>query len=158
MAFIHEKLYQSEDLSRINFTDYVRDLLDSLFVTYAGASRHVYPVLNLCELRLELNQAIPLALIINEPISNAIEHAFHDEREGRITVSLRGMGQKKCVLSIANEGVGLPDGLDILDTISLGLQLVQMLCDQLKATLELVNHRGVEFRIEFPIKTEGARS
>ncbi len=158
MAFIHEKLYRSKDLSRIDFSDYVRDLLDTLLVTYAKASRHVYPVLDLCELRLELDQAIPLALIINELISNALEHAFPDEREGRITVSLKQMGQKKCALSIADNGVGLPDGLDILDTKSLGLQLVHMLCDQLKAKLELVNHRGAEFRIEFPVITEGARS
>ncbi len=88
----------------------------------------------------------------------AQEHAFPDERKGRITVSLKRKGGETCVLSITDDGVGLPDDLDILDTKNLGVQFVKMLCYQLNVKLKLVNHRGAEFRIEFPAKIEGTRS
>jgi PAS domain S-box-containing protein len=152
MALIHEKLYQSENLSLVDFPAYVRSLLDTLFFSYTTGSRFVNPELDLCELYLDINTAIPLALVINELVSNALEHAFPEEREGRITVSLKQKKRIKYVLCIADDGVGFPDNLDYRCTKSIGLQLVNMLTKQIGAELTLKGNGGTEFKITFPVK------
>jgi len=162
MALIHEKLYQSKEFSRVDFPGYIRSLLDSLFLSYTNGSRSVYTELDLSPLFLDINTAIPLALIINELVSNSLEHAFPDGRKGIISIGLKAAGDGDYTLSVADDGVGISDGLDLENTKTLGLQLVNMLTQQIGAVIEMdrgmqpKGRKGAEFRITFSEKTSQA--
>jgi two-component sensor histidine kinase len=155
MALIHEKLYQSKEFSRVDFPGYIRSLLDSLLLTYTDDSRFVNPQLDLSPLYLDIGTAIPLALIINELVSNSLEHAFPDDRKGVISIGLKKAGNGDYTLSISDDGVGIPDDLDLENTKTLGLQLVNMLTQQIGASIEIDGNTrvkgrsGAEFRITF---------
>ncbi|HUT98263.1 MAG TPA: PAS domain S-box protein [bacterium] len=159
MALIHEKLYQSKELSRVDFPGYISSLLDSLLLTYTDDSRFVTPRLDLSPLYLDISTAIPLALIINELVSNSLEHAFPDERKGIISIGLKGAGNGDYTLLVADDGVGISDDLDLENTKTLGLQLVNMLTQQIGAVIEMDRgmqpngRKGAEFRITFSEKT-----
>ncbi len=156
MALIHEKLYQSKEFSRVDFPGYIRSLLDSLLLTYTDDSRFVTPQLDLSPLYLDINTAIPLALIINELVSNSLEHAFPDGRKGVISIGLHDVGNGDYTLSVADDGVGISDDLDLENTKTLGLQLVNMLTQQIGAVIEVVRKKGTESRITFSEKTPQA--
>jgi PAS domain S-box-containing protein len=152
MALIHEKLYQSKELSRVDFPGYIKSLLDSLLVTYTNGSRFITPQLDLSPLYLDISTAIPLALVINELVSNSLEHAFPNGRKGVISIALNADGNGNYTLCVADDGVGIADGLDLENTKTLGLQLVNMLTQQIGATVEVVKTSGTEFRITFSEK------
>lgn len=148
MALIHEKLYSSQDLARIDFADYLRNLTSHLFRSYSG---HADIALNIevSDVRLGVDAGIPCGLIVNELVSNALKHAFPNGRPGQITVALRRKNGTY-VLSVKDDGVGFPKDVDFRSTPSLGLQLVTTLVSQLDGTVELIsNGAGTEFRIEF---------
>jgi PAS domain S-box-containing protein len=154
MALIHEKLYQSKELSQVDFPGYIRSLLDSLLLTYTADSRFVTPQLDLSPLFLDISTAIPLALIINELVSNSLEHAFPDGRKGIISIGLKPNGDDDYTLSVADDGVGIRGSLE--NTKTLGLQLVNMLTRQIGASIEVLRKKGTEFRITFSEKTPQA--
>ncbi|MBC7185646.1 MAG: PAS domain S-box protein [Calditrichaeota bacterium] len=149
MALIHEKLYQSRDLSRIDFSDYIRKLTDDLFRSYSVNPERITLTTHAEEVSLGIDAAIPCGLIINELVSNCLKHAFPDGRSGEVQVSLlpkNGMYE----LRVKDNGVGFPKDLDFRNTDSLGLQLVTTLTEQLDGTIELnCNGEGTEFRILF---------
>jgi PAS domain S-box-containing protein len=149
MALIHEKLYKSTDLATIEFSDYVRNLVDRLLRTYAMRPGAVSLKLELEDIRLGIDEAIPCGLIVNELVTNSLVHAFLGDREGKILVTLRPEGGNMGYLVVADDGVGLPEGLDFRHTTSLGLQVVCTLVDQLDGSIELDRSKGTEFRIRF---------
>ena len=108
IALIHEKLYQARDYSRIPFSDYARSLAGNIFEASGASARNVVLTLNMESLALELDQAIPCGLILNELITNALKHAFPDERSGSVLVELRKASDRDVCLSVADDGVGLP--------------------------------------------------
>ncbi len=149
MALIHEKLYQSRNLSRIDFADYLRKLTDDLFRSYGLSPDRIALVTHAEGVSLGIDAAIPCGLIVNELVSNCLKHAFPNGREGEVHVTLmpkNGMYE----LTVRDNGVGFPKGLDFRHTESLGLQLVTTLTEQLDGTIELnANGAGTEFRILF---------
>ena len=147
MALIHEKLYQCDDLANINLGDYIRSLTSYLFNSYGVASHMVKLRINVDSAPLGLDRAIPCGLIINELVSNALKYAFPNGRKGEILVDLLRHGDGTLVLTVKDNGIGLPDGLDITDTPSLGLQLVNTLVRQLDGTIEVGNTDGAVFRM-----------
>ena len=148
MALIHEKLYQSQDLSSIDFAEYVRNLADYLSSSYGANSAKIALKTDVDGMSLGINTAIPCGLIINELVSNSLKHAFPHERKGEIRIDLhRKDGEFELVVS--DDGIGFPKGLDFQKTESLGLQLVNTLTQQLEGTIELKNGHGTEFRITF---------
>jgi two-component sensor histidine kinase/ligand-binding sensor domain-containing protein len=148
MALIHEKLYQSQDLARIDFADYLRNLTSHLFRSYSGRS-DITLNLEVSDVRLGVDVGIPCGLIVNELVSNALKHAFPNGRSGQITVSLQRTDDTY-VLSVKDDGVGFPKDVDFRDSPSLGLQLVNTLTTQLEGEVELIsNGQGTEFRITF---------
>ncbi len=154
MALIHEKLYQSQDLARIDFADYLRNLTNHLVRSYNGPKEVALKV-DVGEVHLTVETGIPCGLIVNELVSNALKHAFPGDRSGQIIVSLQ-----RCdgtyVLSVKDDGVGFPKDVDFRNTPSLGLQLVNTLATQLDGTVALIaNGAGTEFRIEFPVEERG---
>jgi two-component sensor histidine kinase len=150
MALIHEKLYQSSDLSRINFAHYIEQLLKDLTLFYSTAEKKPNLQLQVDSLELGVELAIPCGLIINELVSNALKHAFPGDRPGVISIIFRLTASQEYSLNVADNGVGLPDNFDIQTSHSLGLQLVQALTRQLEGQLEFHRDHGSSIQILFP--------
>jgi len=150
MAIVHEKLYRSNDLAHIDFSEYIESLSVHLFQFFSVEPRRVGLLRETEAIPLDINNAIPCGLILNELLSNALKYAFPDGRQGLITVGFRRRPGALLEISVRDNGIGFPAGLDFRRTSSLGLQLVNMLAGQLDGTLELSRDGGTEFRIVFP--------
>jgi PAS domain S-box-containing protein len=148
MALVHEELYQSDNFSRVDFADYIQRLATNLFHTYQTGPVAISLVVDVQELFLTVDAAIPCGLVVNELVSNALKHAFPDSREGTVTIHLRSDGPSY-VLRVSDDGVGLPDDVDPATTESLGLQLVDTLTRQLGGTLAIRRGDGTQFEITF---------
>jgi two-component sensor histidine kinase len=149
MAVIHEALYRSDDLARIDFADYVRQVGDHLLKTYRLDSQHIALTVTASDVRLDTGSAIYCGLIANELISNAIQHAFPDGRAGEIQVGLESGQAGELTLSVTDTGVGLPASLEIPAADTFGLQLVNMLVKQLDGTIEIDRENGTAIRVAF---------
>ncbi|MEL7671302.1 histidine kinase dimerization/phosphoacceptor domain -containing protein [Methanobacterium sp.] len=156
MAIIHEKLYQSEDLARIDFGDYVKSLVMDLFHSYGVDN--IEPDINIRDVLLDINTAIPCGLIVNELVTNSIKHGFlasrtrvdsqsFDKRD-KIAVNITKENEIY-TMSVYDNGIGFPDNLDFRHTDSLGMQLVISLTSQLRGTVELERNNGTLFKIVF---------
>ncbi len=153
MALVHEKLYRSEDMANIDFNDYIQSLVNSLILFYEMNTGNIYLNVNAEDVSLGIDTAIPCGLVINELISNSLKHAFPESRKGEITVSFHKAsveGVSEYDLIVSDNGIGMPEGLDIRKTKSLGLQLVMTLIeDQLRGTIDLDRTNGTRFHIRF---------
>ncbi len=150
MALVHEKLYQSADLSRVDFEPYVRNLMTHLVQACRVHPGRVELKIDVPEVFLGIQTAIPCGLILNELAANALKHAFPDGRKGTIRVTLRPRrGRGRYRLTVKDDGIGLPPEFDPARSSSLGLQLVTMLVGQLNGTVERGPGPGTEFRIAF---------
>lgn len=148
MALLHEKLYQSKDLTRIDFKAYVHSLVGYLMFGYGDSPARIQIGLQIEDVFLDVDTAIPCGLIINELLSNALKHAFPDNLAGRVDISFRH-DQNECVLEIADNGIGFPPGLDFKKSSLLGLQLVTTLTNQLLGRITLDRNQGSVFAIRF---------
>ena len=149
MALVHEKLYQSEDLAKTDFAEYIRSLVTDLFRSYAVSSRVINLQLEVEEARLSIDTAIPCGLIINELVSNSLKYAFPDNQTGEICISLQSDQPDHYILTVADNGTSFPPKLDFRRTKSLGLQLVCNLTKQLQGTIDLTFAPGATFKITF---------
>lgn len=154
MALVHEKLYQSRDFARINFAEYIENLTNYLFQVYAVHSHMIAIQLDIENLHLTIDTAIPCGLILSELVSNGIKYAFPDGRAGTIKIALHSQPDNRYTLIVRDNGIGVPDDLDLKRTKSLGLQLVTILTEQLEGTLEINSDCGTEFKICFPQPNE----
>jgi two-component sensor histidine kinase len=146
MAFVHEKLYQSEDLSHIELSEYTRYLATHLFSSYRVNSQQVLLNIYSKKIMLGINTAIPVGLTINELVSNSLKHAFPDGRKGEISIAIQREDHTLTIL-FKDNGVGIPDDFDWRNAKSLGLRLVITLVDQLDGTIELDRSAGTAFTI-----------
>jgi hypothetical protein len=149
MALVHEKLYQSKDLARVDFASYLQSLIVHLFHAYRVDPDRVRYELKAEQASLDINTAIPIGLIVSELVSNALKYAFPEGRNGIIRIELEPAPGDRLILGVADDGVGLPAGLDVRNTESLGLQIVNMLVDQLGGRLEVDRKAGTGFRMDF---------
>jgi two-component sensor histidine kinase len=152
MALIHEKLYQSQDLARINFAEYIRSLAKHLFHSHNAYKRGVALHLEVDNVSLDIDAGIPCGLIINELVSNVLEHAFPTRtinQSPRIYIGLKAGDTPKLVLTVGDNGIGLPPGFDIYNSESLGLQLVTMLVEQIEGDIIFEVCEGTKFEITF---------
>ena len=153
IALIHEQLYRSEDLARIDFAGYVDALTAQLFRSYGVKPGQIERQITVDRILLSVDQAIPCGLIINELVSNALKHAFPASWEGpaaEILVSLTLEGDEMLTMVVSDTGIGLPQAIDLDQPKRLGLQLVTTLTRQLHGTLTLDRLQGTTFRITFP--------
>ncbi|MBI3518344.1 MAG: PAS domain S-box protein [Bacteroidetes bacterium] len=150
MAFIHESLYQTKNFESVNFSEYVTTLSKNLVHTYSINTKKIKLILTLDNLFLSLDASIPCGLIINEIISNSLKYAFPDNRDGIIFVTLR-VNKNKVKIEVGDNGVGIPENIDVKNTQTLGLQLVDTLIEQLNGTFKLIRKNGTIFSIEFNI-------
>jgi PAS domain S-box-containing protein len=156
MALVHEKLYQSADLARIQFGEYIRHLTDFLFRAYSQQAQNISLQLDIADVTLGVDTAIPCGLLINELVSNALKHAFPQGRAGTLTVALHATSPQQCSLVVQDDGVGMPTAFDWQQTTSLGLQLVLSLVSQLAGEVQLTNQAGTTFTIQFAVSSVGA--
>lgn len=148
MALIHEKLYQTGDLTKINLKEYTYELVSDLFQSYSVNTYLVKYKIESSNILLDINTAIPCGLIINELVTNSIKHAFPDNASGEIDIEIR-CDDEDFTLTVKDNGVGFPENLN-LDTVkTLGLQLVTSLTKQLDGTIKLSKKDGTCFRIKF---------
>lgn len=150
MALLHEKLYQSKDLFRIDFAEYVRDLTDNLLRSYSASIQAIALRTHASKIWLTIDTAIPCGLIINELVSNSLKHAFPTANsENRISIDIHASDENQFTLVISDNGIGFPQDIDFQDTESLGLQLVCTFVEQLEGTIELDRSSGTTFIIKF---------
>jgi len=149
MALIHEELYQSVNLSQVDFGDYIRNLCQNLMISYGADKRKIKLDVRTEKTDMVVDTAIPCGLIINELITNALKHAFPGKRKGTISLSFRQQRDKTFVVKVSDNGVGIPRDLDITKTTSLGMQLVTVLVGQLGGTLKIGRREGASFTIKF---------
>ena len=153
MSAVHETLHGSEKLSEIDLKSYLSKIATSIFQTYSTNHQKVKLNNNVEEIPIDLNQAYPLGLTINELISNSLKYAFPDEREGEICVSIKKL-DTELELTVMDNGVGIPKDLDWKNSKSLGLKLVRILVEnQLDGSVEMENTNGTKFTIKFNIET-----
>jgi PAS domain S-box-containing protein len=148
MALIHERLYRSKDLARINATTYVEDLVNNLVRAYTRANSSIQVVLELGDFELDLDTAVPCGLIINELVSNALKYAFPNQ-QGEIKLQFWAEATGNYYLVVKDNGIGIPPHIDPQHTGSLGMQLIYGLTNQLRGVVELDREGGSQFRIIF---------
>ncbi len=151
MALIHEKLYQSKDLNKIEFPEYIKSLTQALFSSYNIGAERIALRSDLEGISFEIDTAILCGLIINELVSNSLKHAFPSGTKGEVFIGLHGAGESSYTLIVRDNGIGFPANIDFRKTESLGLQLVTTLTDQLGGSIELIRNGCTEFKIEFTV-------
>ncbi|NEP55548.1 MAG: PAS domain S-box protein [Symploca sp. SIO2G7] len=150
MALVHENLYRSGDFSRINFTEYVRNLAGNLFQIYNVKSGAIaFKVTVEHDIFISLAQAVPCGLIINELVTNALKHGFRQQGEGEVFVKLEASSQNQLILTVGNSGDILPRDFDLQTSQSMGFKLVMTLVKQLKGKIELERNGETIFKITF---------
>ena len=154
MVLIHTRLYQSADLSNIDVKEYIQTLASDLMRSYARIPGKVDLRTYFDTVSLDIDTIIPLGLIVNELVSNALKHAFPGEKGGEVIIKLYH-SDDSVVLAISDNGVGLPEGFDITGTEGLGMALVKALADQLDGHLTWSSVKGTEWRITFPAGGSG---
>jgi two-component sensor histidine kinase len=149
MSYIHEALYQSNNLEKINFSEYVKSLSSNLNQSLNLNRETVKLVFDLDEVYLVLDTAIPLGLIINELITNAFKYAFSLGQIGELRIELKTTSNLGYVLTVSDTGKGLPAEIDIHNTETLGLQLVSTLVQQIGGQIVVDNQKGTIFVVKF---------
>lgn len=149
MALVHERLYQAQDLTRINYAEYITNLTHHLLVAYDNRHGQIHLHQQIDPLSLSIETAIPCGLIINELVSNALKHAFPDRPGGEIWLEFRAAPNSQLILRVGDNGIGMPPEVDFRRSKSLGLALVTTLVKQLQGTIEINNTGGTEFCISF---------
>ncbi len=150
MSLVHEKLYQSRDLRNIDLKDYINDLGVNLFQSYNIHSGNIKLNIDVEDILLDIDLAIPIGLILNELITNSLKYAFPDGMKGEIKVLFRSTNDNMLELVVNDNGIGLPEDLDFRKTRTLGLHLVTVLAEnQLHGKIEMNRFKGTEFRIKF---------
>ncbi|MDP2796643.1 MAG: histidine kinase dimerization/phosphoacceptor domain -containing protein [Methanoregula sp.] len=153
MAFVHEKLYTSADLARIDLESYVKYLTTQLFTFFEVRLKTIGVLIDASNIFVDVNTAIPLGLVINELVSNSLQHAFPGGREGQITITIRD-DQKGLTLTYRDNGIGFSEGFDWQTTDSVGFRLIRVLIDQLDGTIEQEPCEGTCFSIRVMKKTD----
>ncbi|MEN6573135.1 histidine kinase N-terminal 7TM domain-containing protein [Methanobacterium aggregans] len=147
MAIIHEKLYMVDDFTRLEVSDYLQNMVQSIVNSYSPAPESIELEMSLENVFMNLETALPLGLLVNEMVSNSMKHAF-PRSHGKITMNFRSNGGKY-VLKVKDDGVGFPEDFNPFKSDSLGFQLIKNLVKQIEGSLEIKNQEGAEFIIEF---------
>lgn len=151
MAMIHQNLYQDENLLGVSIKDYLDKLLNHLISSYNIEKDRITILKKIDIPQMDVDTVIPLALIINELISNALKYAFRDGRRGEIKVSLQ-QTDGLINLEVSDNGMGLPENFSVESSSNFGLKLINILCDRLGATWSAQSGKGTRIDIHIPLK------
>jgi two-component sensor histidine kinase len=150
MAMIHQILYESSDFSHVDFSSVIHSLISNLSATYALESSRIHININAESVLLPIDISIPLGLILNELCTNAMKYAFIDNRTGNINIILKYSTANMVQIVVTDDGVGIPEEFDIENASSLGLQLVQLLSEQISGKLTIHRSNPTSFSLIFP--------
>jgi len=156
MALLHQKLYQADNLARVNMAEYCQEIVENLLHSFDRLDS-VRPQLRLDAVELDIVLATPIGLIINEAVTNALKHAFPPPRRGTLTVELHDLGAQGYHLIVADDGVGLPSGFEIERSRSLGLTIIRGLSRQIDGLLDISQADGVRVSLQFEATKKAAR-
>ncbi len=151
MALVHEQLYRSDNFATVDISDYVRSLCDHLYEAYAVSRDTISLDLQVEPIYVVMQQAVPIALLLNELIANSLKYAFPAGASGTIHISIKRVEEGAVRLEIRDDGIGLPDGFDIAATETLGHTLVTGLSSQLNGTMSVDGTDGTRFSLTFPL-------
>jgi two-component sensor histidine kinase len=151
MALIHERFYQNDGLSKIDFDDYIKRLVENLLLSSGIKPERIKTHVEADKISLDIDTAVPCGLIINELVSNSLKHAFGESNSGTLSVSLRYISESMVRLIVSDDGIGLPEGFDIEKYDSLGMQLINALSNQLDGKLTLAPGKGTTFTMDFKV-------
>jgi two-component sensor histidine kinase len=157
MALVHETLYQSQELARLDLAHYIHTLSAQLVQSYNIDPQRITVRIQVHTVVLDMDQAIPCGLILNELLSNAFKYAFPHNCSGEVYVALHADTAQQVALVVRDDGIGFPDDIDFRHTESLGLQLVVMLTEQLQGTITLERADGTTFTLTFPVRNVGSK-
>lgn len=149
LSMIHEQIYRSKDQANVRFSQYIGDLAKYLVGSYGINPNLVQLVTNIADISVDLDLMVPCGLIVNELITNALKHGFPNGRQGEVRIDLLDTGSDKLTMVVSDNGVGMPEGMDLQKQNTLGLELVCMLTKQIGGDLVMESKGGVEFRITF---------
>ncbi len=150
MSLVHENLYRTKDLNKIDLNDYINNLISSLFTSYGIKSSKIIVKIDVENVYLGVNNAILCGLIINELVSNSIKYAFPGNKRGEVKISFHLKGKKKFQLIVNDNGIGLPKGIDLQSTESFGLQMVnELVRGNLHGDISVNRTKGTEYQINF---------
>lgn len=148
MSTIHENLYQSTDLTTINFAEYIHSLVKGIFFSHKIKEGQIESIIEIEDIMLNIETAVPCGLIISELVSNSLKHAFPNGQKGNIHLSLKSQ-EGLFHLNIKDDGIGFPEDLDFKNANSLGLQLVNNLIRQIDGNIQMNKNKGTEIKITF---------
>jgi two-component sensor histidine kinase len=148
MSLVHQKLYQSENLSAINMADYIHELIDYLKDSFQTGHAIRFN-LQIDPVKFTVSHCVPVGLILNEAVTNAIKHAFPGKKDGMIDISLKRLAEDHFLLTIKDNGVGLPATFDPANQTSMGMRLMRGLSDDLDATFQVNNNNGTQISLDF---------
>lgn len=148
-ALVHQKLYESKDLSHLNLKEYFLDLIKYVEDNYPRTSKKVNIITDLDDINVLLDTAIPLGFVLNELVTNSFEHAFSEQEEGNITIQLRKKENGFITLIVEDDGIGLPDDFDLLSERNMGLVIISNIINkQLMGAIKFSSHTGAHWEIE----------
>ncbi|NGP86814.1 sensor histidine kinase [Fodinibius halophilus] len=151
IAMIHEQLYQTKDFANLSFDDYVEELVENISTTVNTDGKEISLKVFSNNIKLNVNQAIPCSLIINELVTNAYKHGFDKQAKGELKIKMK-QNDKNVSIMVDDDGKGLPKDFDLQESSSLGLSMVQQLTQQLNGDLSIKNGQGACFEINFKIE------
>jgi two-component system, sensor histidine kinase PdtaS len=149
IALVHQKLYQNDNLAKINVKEYLEDLVETIHLSFYSKEKSVSYRLNIADVNLDVDTVVPLGLILNELVTNAYKYAFNKANDGALSIDLNKEDEHLYLLIVKDNGPGLPENLNIDETESLGLKLVSILVKQLEGTINVKSNNGAEFNINF---------
>jgi len=153
IGIVHELLYQSENFIDISFEEYISKLIDTIKNTLPFNHQHIDVEVDTGDVLLDINQAIPTAILINELVTNAYKHAFADNQPGTIEILLKELGQEISII-VRDDGKGLPEDFLVDDHASIGMNLIETLTNQLEGELFYTSDEGTEFKVVFESKKQ----
>ena len=157
MATVHEMLYKSENLNKINYNEYLKELVNKLVLAIKGHDNKIRVLTDVPDIFLNLDTAIPLGLLINEIVTNSLKYGFENSREGEIIIRIKTIEEGSYIMDISDNGVGFTMDQNFSNTRTLGLKLIYKLAMQLKGEIKrLENHKGTYYQLQFKeIKQNG---
>ena len=149
MALVHEKFYQLDGISEIDFGEYVEKLCQYIFQTYPETAYKVSLDIESEDVKFDLDTAMPCGLLINEIVSNSLKYAFPNGQEGQVTIRLKSLPENKIRISVKDNGIGISEEYELQNPSTLGLQLIGALTSQLNGEVEMLRSNGTTFNITF---------
>lgn len=157
ISLIHENLYHDGDLSEVDMFQYVENLVAHVWGMYKADTRRIPPICKTDPLLLNIDIAIPVGLILSELLSNALRHAFPEERKGVVRIELKNHLMGRLLLTVSDNGAGIPEEVSIHNAHTLGFQIIEILSEQLKGTWTCTGKQGTLFSLDFPMKPHNSK-